>query len=46
MKTKLIYSEKTLGYGTWHIEGPQRVKIAHDILQSKGYEFVQPTAAS
>ncbi|MGE5188064.1 MAG: histone deacetylase family protein [Betaproteobacteria bacterium] len=46
MKTKLIYSEKCLGYGTWHIEGPQRVKIAHDILQSKGYEFVQPTAAS
>ena len=46
MKTKLIYSEKCLGYGTWHIEGPQRVKVAHDILQSKGYEFVQPTAAS
>jgi len=46
MKTKIIYSEKCLGYGTWHIEGPQRVKVAHDILQSKGYEFVQPTAAS
>lgn len=45
MKTKVIYSEKCLGYGTWHIEGPQRVKVAHDILQSKGYEFVEPAPA-
>ncbi len=46
MKTKIVYSEKCLGYGTWHIEGPQRVKIAHEILQSKGYEFVEPTPAT
>ncbi len=46
MKTKLVYSEKCLGYGTWHIEGPQRVKAAHDILQAKGYTFVEPTPAS
>jgi acetoin utilization deacetylase AcuC-like enzyme len=46
MKTKIVYSEKCLGYGTWHIEGPQRVKIAHDILQQKGYEFVEPTPAT
>ncbi len=46
MKIKLVYSEKCLGYGTWHIEGPQRVKVAHDILQNKGYEFVEPTAAT
>jgi acetoin utilization deacetylase AcuC-like enzyme len=46
MKTKIVYSEKCLGYGTWHIEGPQRVKTAHDILQSKGYEFVTPNPAS
>ena len=45
MKTKVVYSEKCLGYGTWHIEGPQRVKVAHDILQEKGYEFVEPTPA-
>ncbi len=45
MKTRVVYSEKCLGYGTWHIEGPQRVKVAHDILQAKGYEFVDPTAA-
>jgi acetoin utilization deacetylase AcuC-like enzyme len=46
MKTKIVYSEKCLGYGTWHIEGPQRVKIAHDILESKGYEIVKPEPAS
>ena len=46
MKTKIVYSEKCLGYGTWHIEGPQRVKIAHEILKAKGYEFVEPTPAS
>jgi acetoin utilization deacetylase AcuC-like enzyme len=46
MKTKVVYSEKCLGYGTWHIEGPQRVKTAHDILKGKGYEFLKPTPAS
>jgi len=46
MKTKIVYSEKCLGYGTWHIEGPQRVKIAHDILKAKGYGFVEPKPAN
>jgi acetoin utilization deacetylase AcuC-like enzyme len=46
MKTRIVYSEKCLGYGTWHIEGPQRVKGAHEILRTKGYEFVEPTPAS
>jgi acetoin utilization deacetylase AcuC-like enzyme len=46
MKTKIVYSEKCLGYGTWHIEGPQRVKIAHEILQTEGYTFVEPTPAT
>jgi acetoin utilization deacetylase AcuC-like enzyme len=46
MKTKVIYSEKCLGYGTWHIEGPQRVKTASEILKAKGYEFLEPTPAS
>ena len=46
MKTKIIYSERCLGYGTWHVEGPQRVKVAAEILKEKGYEFVQPTPAS
>ena len=46
MDTKIVYSEKCLGYGTWHIEGPQRVKIAQDVLKQKGYQFVEPSAAS
>ena len=46
MKTKIVYSEKCLGYGTWHIEGPQRVKGAHEILRAKGYEFVEPKPAN
>jgi acetoin utilization deacetylase AcuC-like enzyme len=46
MKTKIVFSEKCLGYGAWHIEGPQRVKMAHDFLKEKGYEFVEPVAAS
>ncbi len=46
MKTKIIFSEKCLGYGAWHIEGPQRVKAAHEILKEKGYDFLEPTSAS
>jgi acetoin utilization deacetylase AcuC-like enzyme len=46
MKTKIVFSEKCLGYGSFHIEGPQRVKAAHEILAAKGYEFLEPEAAS
>ena len=46
MKTKIIFAERCLGYGTWHVEGPQRVKLAHEILLEKGYEFLEPTAAT
>jgi acetoin utilization deacetylase AcuC-like enzyme len=46
MNTKIIFSEKCLRYGTWHIEGPQRVKLAHEILQERGYEFLEPEPAS
>ena len=45
MKTKIIFSEKSLGYGNWHIEGPQRIKMAHEILKEKGYHFLQPEPA-
>jgi len=45
-KTPIIYSEKCLGYGNWHIEGPQRVKKAQEILSAKGYQFMQPEPAS
>ena len=46
MNTKIVFSEKCLGYGAWHIEGPQRVKMAHEILKEKGYEFLEPAPAS
>ncbi len=46
MKTKIIYSEKCLGYGAWHVEGPQRVKVASEILKVRGYEFVEPSPAT
>ncbi|MGZ4851192.1 MAG: histone deacetylase family protein [Candidatus Bathyarchaeia archaeon] len=46
MKPRVVYSEKSLGYGTWHIEGPQRVKAAAEILKTKGYEFLEPKPAS
>jgi len=46
MKTKIIFSEKALGYGPWHIEGPQRVKSAYEILKAKGYEFLEPEPAA
>jgi acetoin utilization deacetylase AcuC-like enzyme len=46
MKTRIVYSEKCLGYGTWHVEGPQRVKVAYEMLKERGYEIVEPTPAS
>ncbi len=46
MKTKIVFSEKCLGYGAWHIEGPQRIKLAHEFLKDKEYKFQLPTPAS
>ena len=46
MKTKIVFSEKCLNYGGWHIENPQRVKMAHKLLKEKNYEFLEPTPAS
>jgi len=46
MKTKIIFSEKCLGYGSWHIEGPERVRKAAEILKGLGYEFLEPKPAS
>ncbi|MEM2098653.1 MAG: histone deacetylase [Candidatus Bathyarchaeia archaeon] len=45
MNTKIVFSEKCLNYGAWHIESPQRVKIAYEILKEKGFEFLEPEAA-
>ncbi|MGQ9624663.1 MAG: histone deacetylase family protein [Candidatus Bathycorpusculaceae bacterium] len=46
MKTKIIFSEKCLEYGSWHIESPERVRRAYEILKEKGYEFLTPEPAS
>jgi acetoin utilization deacetylase AcuC-like enzyme len=46
MRTKIVFSEKCLRYGSWHVEGPERVRKAHEILKSKGYEFLKPEPAS
>ncbi len=46
MKTKIVFSERCLSYGTWHIEGPQRVRLAHEILKELRYEFLVPEPAS
>ncbi|MEW6506010.1 MAG: histone deacetylase [Chloroflexota bacterium] len=46
MWTKIIFSEKCLGYGQLHIEGPERVEKAAEILREQGYEFVEPEPAS
>ncbi|MEM2336706.1 MAG: histone deacetylase [Candidatus Bathyarchaeia archaeon] len=45
MRTKIIFSEKCLEYGSWHIESPQRVRKAYEILKERGYEFVTPEPA-
>jgi acetoin utilization deacetylase AcuC-like enzyme len=45
MKLKMVFSEKCLSYGSWHVEGPERVRKAHEILKGKGYEFLTPEPA-
>jgi acetoin utilization deacetylase AcuC-like enzyme len=45
-KTKIVFSDKCLSYGSWQIEGPGRVKRAHEILAGKGYEFLKPEPAA
>jgi len=46
VKTKIIFSEKCLGYGQYHIEGPARVKRVAEILRELGYEFLEPEPAT
>lgn len=45
MRTKIVYSEKCLGYGQWHVEGPERVRKAYEVLKQKDYEFLEPKPA-
>ncbi len=46
MRTKIIFSEKCLNYGNWHIESPERVRKAYKILKEKGYQFLTPEPAT
>ena len=47
MRTKIIFSDKCLEYGTrWHTERLERVEIAAKILKERGYEFLKPEPAS
>jgi acetoin utilization deacetylase AcuC-like enzyme len=45
MRTKIIFSEKCLGYGQYHIEGPERVRKAASVLKGLGYDFLEPEPA-
>jgi acetoin utilization deacetylase AcuC-like enzyme len=46
MRTEIVFSEECLGYGAWHIESPDRVRKAQEILKEKGYEFLAPKPVS
>ena len=46
MKISIVYSEKCLGYGSWHVEGPERVRKAQEVLKKRSYEFLTPEPAS
>lgn len=46
MNVKIVFSEKCLEYGSWHIEGPERVRKAYEILKERDYEFLSPEPAS
>ena len=45
MKVKIIFSDECLEYGVWHIEGPERVMRAYEILKQRGYEILKPNPA-
>jgi acetoin utilization deacetylase AcuC-like enzyme len=46
MKTSIVFSEKCLQYGSWHVESPARVRRVAEILKDQGYEFLKPEPAS
>ena len=43
---KIIFTKKCLEYSAPHIESPQRVRKAYQILKNKEYEFIEPDSAS
>jgi len=42
---KIIFTPKCLEYSNAHIESPERVEKAYNILKSRGYEFIEPSPA-
>ena len=43
---RVVYSEKCLGYSYFgHVENPERVRIAYEVLKSRGYRFLEPEHA-
>lgn len=44
---RVVFSEKCLEYSYFgHVEDPERVGRAYEILRSRGYEFLEPEPAS
>ncbi len=43
---KIVFSKKCLEYGSGHIEGPERVRRAYEVLKEKNYDFLVPELAS
>ncbi len=43
---KIVFSKKCLEYGSGHIEGPERVRRAYEVLKEKNYDFLVPEPAS
>ena len=46
MDIKMIFSEECLEYGSWHVESPERVSRAREVLKGKGYSFLESQQAS
>jgi acetoin utilization deacetylase AcuC-like enzyme len=42
---KIVFSKKCLEYGYGHIESPERIIKAYEILKENGYEFIEPEPA-
>jgi acetoin utilization deacetylase AcuC-like enzyme len=45
VRPKIVFSERCLEYGSFHIENPRRVRRAFEMLMERGYEFVEPEPA-
>jgi len=44
---RVVFSERCLDYSYFgHVEDPERVRRAYEILKSRGYEFLEPEHAS